>query len=115
MSVKAETKSGKNQPPDNRERSGNPKRVPPVEHRFKPGQSGNPGGRPKKNHLAELGEKVFADPKFQAALAKRLLSVKSDRLVKLVAEYTYGKPEQPITGDKDKPIEINVNIRKVGS
>ena len=29
----------------------NPKRsggVPPLEHRFKPGQSGNPGGRPKK-------------------------------------------------------------------
>jgi hypothetical protein len=28
-----------------------PKRLggsPPVEHRFKPGQSGNPGGRPKK-------------------------------------------------------------------
>jgi hypothetical protein len=72
------------------------------------------GGRPK-NQLAVIGNRVFSDPRFHAALAKRLLSVRADPLIKLVAEYTYGKPEQPITGDKDKPIEINVNIRKVGS
>ena len=41
--------------------------VPPIGHRFKPGQSGNPGGRPKglkylSEHLRELAQKFCKNP-----------------------------------------------------
>lgn len=36
---------------------------PPIEHRFKPGQSGNPGGRPKKTpSLREVGLRLMDEP-----------------------------------------------------
>ncbi len=31
------------------------------QHRFRPGQSGNPGGRPKKDIAAEIAQKVFEE------------------------------------------------------
>ena len=47
--------------PQNRESSG--KRlggVPPVEHRFKPGQNGNPGGRTERDIAADIARAIFA-------------------------------------------------------
>ncbi len=32
---------------------------PPVEHRFKPGQNGNPAGRPERNIAAEIARAIF--------------------------------------------------------
>ncbi len=32
---------------------------PPVEHRFKPGQNGNPGGRPQRDIAAEIARAIF--------------------------------------------------------
>ena len=37
---------------------------------FKPGQSGNPGGRPKKKPITELYEQILRDPKNLALLEK---------------------------------------------
>ena len=34
---------------------------PPIAHRFKPGQSGNPSGRPKKKPLTEALERLLID------------------------------------------------------
>jgi hypothetical protein len=43
--------------------------------RWKPGQSGNPGGRPKKKPLTEALEKIYSDPeeclKAARALARK--------------------------------------------
>ena len=42
---------------------------PPIEHRFKPGRSGNPKGRPKKRpSVPDLITKVFIDEKFTARI-----------------------------------------------
>ncbi len=32
---------------------------PPVEHRFKPGQNGNPGSRPQRDIAAEIARAIF--------------------------------------------------------
>ena len=32
---------------------------PSVEHRFKPGQNGNPGGRPERDIAAEIARAIF--------------------------------------------------------
>ena len=39
---------------------------------WKPGHSGNPGGRPKKKLLTEALEAIYADPKEAMAAAKAL-------------------------------------------
>ena len=63
----------------NRKRPGG---VPPVEHRFKPGQSGNPGGRPKKHPtLRETTQERLARPVWILADGKRQQVPLRDALV----------------------------------
>ena len=77
---------------------------------FKPGQSGNPGGRPKKKPLTELYERILADPKNLAAIEKavvKALSNGSMAMVLLLREITdrvEGKVTQPVEAD------ITVNL-----
>ena len=72
------------------------KRGPPEAHRFKPGQSGNPGGRPKK--LAELYNLAATNfPQAVQALGELLKS--EDEALRLQAVqfaylYTLGKPPE---------------------
>lgn len=69
-------------------------------NRFKPGQSGNPGGRPKKTEeekdaleeirklapgVADRMEKLLDNPKVPAIAKVRILEI--------ILERTYGKPE----------------------
>lgn len=72
---------------------------------FLPGQSGNPGGRPKKKAITELYEKLLEDPEFlgdvEASIRKM---VKSGRMVgqlqlKEMTDRLEGKVTQPIEGD----------------
>lgn len=76
---------------------------------FKPGQSGNPGGRPKKDLASLIAREVFAeDPEaIKAAFAKALH--RGDAAVfKALADRAFGRLPQPIavTGDAGGPIEI---------
>jgi len=59
--------------PENRPKTGS--RTPvagSAATRWKPGQSGNPGGRPKKKPLTEALEKIYSDPEECMAAARAL-------------------------------------------
>ena len=46
---------------------------PPVEHRFKPGQNGNPGGRPERDIAADIARAIFEkNPEWVERHLKRL-------------------------------------------
>ena len=67
------------------------------QYRFRPGQSGNPGGRPKKDIEAEIAQRVFeenADAIYRAML-KALL--KGDpEVFAVLADRAYGKLTQKV-------------------
>ena len=81
---------------------------------WQPGQSGNPGGRPKKRLLDEALEDLLASNDAQAArdVAAALLkrARKGDiRAIQLIAERTQGKPKRAIeiSGPEGGALEID--------
>lgn len=83
---------------------------------FQPGQSGNPGGRPKdkpfrdalRMELAALGEN---DPRALRGLARKLLASAADgdntlAAIREVADRLDGKPAQGITNDDDEAFQV---------
>jgi hypothetical protein len=86
---------------------------------FKPGNSGNPGGRPQTlaKYIREKtkGGITLADELFKIIKNKR--NATRDRLaaVKLACEYGFGKPVQPISGPEGGPVEMNINLGKLGN
>lgn len=99
-------------------------------HRWKPGESGNPTGRPKNplsakavaiQVLAAKCEMKGKDGKVKykgksklEALFERLWEVsmaKNDtRAARLLLEYAFGKPEQIITGSQDSNVPIRIQL-----
>lgn len=79
-------------------------RNPPPEHtRFKKGESGNPKGRPKiAENIKELKALIVAwnnetDAKGKSNIEKQIAKLaKSERGLKLLWEYGYGKVQQEI-------------------
>ena len=77
--------------------------VPAYPNRFKPGQSGNPAGRPKKSdEEKEALEKIKALAPDVARIMKEMLAsprvaaVAKVRILEIILERTYGKPENSI-------------------
>jgi hypothetical protein len=82
-----------------------------------PGQSGNPGGRPK--HTAEVLEwrgrcRDFMQRRGWDALeemANNKTSRDRFRSIELIAAYGYGRPTQPISGDAEpEPAPVRVTV-----
>lgn len=87
-------------------------KLPPalVQRMFKPGQSGNPGGR-SKLELEVRAMARQASPEIMAKLIETALTTDDDRVFVVAAEKilerAYGKPKESVPGDeapeKDRP------------
>lgn len=72
---------------------------------WKPGQSGNPSGRPKKKPITEMYERILNDPENVAAIEKATISALRKGNMAMVlqlremADRTEGKVTQPIEAD----------------
>lgn len=82
---------------------------------FKPGQSGNPKGRPLKGYSITEAFKAMltAEPEVKAQIVQSIKdkALKGDpTAIKMVWEYMDGKPKQPIVGgdEDDPPVLVSV-------
>ena len=93
------------------------KKRPAPPHAFKPGQSGNPSGRPKipeefkemarANSVKALRKAItmMDDPEVPAAVQLKAAEV--------VMERAWGKANQPLTGLDDGPIAFDMEIQRL--
>lgn len=90
---------------ENSDKNSKPKKsLPPAleANKFKPGVSGNPGGRPKKTPLTDLYKELLDSPEIIEEVRNSVRQmVKSGRMVgmlqlKEMAERVEGKVTQPI-------------------
>jgi hypothetical protein len=78
--------------------------------KFQPGQSGNPGGRPKENNEV----KELARNHSQEAIERLAFWMRSDNPKASVSasnallDRGYGKPAQTISGDPESPLQVEV-------
>jgi hypothetical protein len=105
---------------ENRERVG--PGSPPVASRFKPGQSGNPGGRPKgslspiaeiRRQLAEVKDSDEQKrTRLQVIVANLLDRAENDSVAaRDVLDRVLGRPRQTITLDSDKLSQLERKLQ----
>jgi CO/xanthine dehydrogenase Mo-binding subunit len=83
---------------------------------WKPGQSGNPGGRPKRDLAAEIARAIFEENSeaITSALAAELKKGNA-KVFAALADRAYGKPRQQIEwmGEDGGPVETRVVVQFV--
>jgi hypothetical protein len=92
---------------ENRKKRSLPKAAEP--YRFKPGQSGNPSGRPKSTPITDALRKALSNPQELSRIIAAILqkAKKGDvKAFQAVAERLEGKPAQALTlaGENGGPI-----------
>jgi hypothetical protein len=84
---------------------------------WKPGQSGNPSGRPKQNPLAQELARAYTEQAVQA-LAEILGDPEADQRAKIAAaqallDRAWGKPAQTLLGDPESPLLVHTIERRL--
>ena len=83
---------------------------------WKPGQSGNPGGRPKRDLAAEIARAIFEqDSEVIARAFAAELKKGNSKVFTALADRAYGKPRQQIeqVGEDGWPIQSSIVVRFV--
>src|SRR5215468_9082886 len=94
-------------------RRGNPDKIRPFA--FKPGQSGNPSGRPKRDLAAECAQKAFEmDPEGIAEAMHGKLMKGDAKVFRECGERGYGKLPAPVSVEQNEPLEIIHTIEFLG-
>lgn len=76
-------------------------------YQFKPGQSGNPGGRPKKDIAAEIAQQLFdGNAELIARAMLKQLKKGNAKVFAVLADRAWGKPHQQI----DVTGQMNVSV-----
>jgi Family of unknown function (DUF5681) len=92
-------------------RRGNPDKT--IPYRWKPGQSGNPDGRPKNDLAREIARGVFEDdPELIRQAFRNALRKGNAYVFKELADRAYGRTPQRLehTGDEGGPIDVKVRF-----
>lgn len=102
----ASKKAGKAAKPQN-----TPKKhalTPAMEERkWRPGQSGNPGGRPKKDIAADIAQELFeGNAELIASAMLKQLKKGNPKVFAVLADRAWGKPHQQI----DVTGQMNVSV-----
>lgn len=86
-------------------------KYPNLRAPWKPGESGNPAGRPKKRPITELYEEILADPKNRARLKKQIIATITRKGMAGVLERREMK--ESIEGKVTQPVEISGTVNSM--
>lgn len=93
--------------------------MPKTSTSFKPGESGNPNGRPPKGYsITEMmKEMLSSDPRVKETLGKVIITkaLEGDMTaIKTVWQYMDGMPKQNVTleGNENKPLYVGLPERR---
>ena len=80
---------------------------------WKPGESGNPGGRPKRDIASEIAQAIFEqDAEEILAVFSKALKKGDSRVFTALADRAYGKAKKAVehTGGDGAPIGASISV-----
>lgn len=93
------------------ERGNTPKNTLPPgmeERKWKPGESGNPNGRPRKKPITELYERILSDPENLAQIERAVTKALSKGQMAMVLQLR--EMTDRIEGKVMQPIEADITV-----
>lgn len=115
--------AAKTQQSDNKKPASATKKKRVGKHLFQPGQSGNPGGRPKGMVMELRALQELCRAHAEEAVAELLkiardiegtpVAVRVNTWENLLSR-GFGKPNQPVTGEDGGPVDMSMTVTFVG-